>query len=413
MNATDKIKKTLARRHRAEKRFKLYGKLALLTAAAFLVFLAISIIGPGYTGFYKHEIRLPITPELLKNIPDAQLTLDEAAHLSKRALREKFPEADERREKFLLYSMMSNAAPRQLRDSIAAGNTEHWVMVSDPVDMFLKGRISGEVPEYERSVKDLQVHWLDALKAQGAVRSVFNSEFFTEGDSREPEQAGFWGSMVGSFFTIIVCLLLAFPLGVMAAIYLEEFAPKNRLTDVIEVNINNLAAVPSIIFGLLGLAVFLNVLAFPRSSPLVGGLTLALMTLPVIIITTRVSLKAVPNSLREAARGLGASPVQVVAHHVVPYALPGIMTGTILGTARAIGETAPLLMIGMVAFVADVPRHFLDPATAMPVQIYLWAGSPEAGFVEKTSTGIIVLLVMLLGMNSLAIYIRKRFETQW
>jgi phosphate transport system permease protein len=245
------------------------------------------------------------------------------------------------------------------------------------------------------------------------VRSGFNTRFLSSGDSREPELAGIWGAVAGSFLTLIVTLAIAFPLGVAAAIYLEEFAPRNRWTELIEVNINNLASVPSIVFGLLGLAVFLGAFGLPRSAPLVGGMTLALMTLPTIIITGRVAIQAVPPSIREAARGLGASPLQVVSHHVLPLALPGILTGTIIGMARALGETAPLLMIGMVAFIVDIPRGFVDAATALPVQVYLWAESPERAFVEKTSGAIIVLLGFLVLMNASAIALRRRFERRW
>ena len=245
------------------------------------------------------------------------------------------------------------------------------------------------------------------------MKKRFNTTFFTAGDSREPELAGILGAAAGSFFTLVVTLLLSFPIGVAAAVYLEEFAPKNRWTDLIEVNINNLAAVPSIIFGLLGLAVFLNFFGLPRSAPVVGGLVLTLMTLPVIIIASRSALKSVPPSIREAALGVGASEMQMVAHHVLPLALPGMLTGTIIGMARALGETAPLLMIGMVAFIVDIPAGFTDPATALPVQIYLWADSPERAFVERTSGAIIVLLAFLIIMNAVAVILRKRYERRW
>jgi phosphate transport system permease protein len=254
---------------------------------------------------------------------------------------------------------------------------------------------------------------MDALTRDGALRLAFNTRFFKVADSRYPELVGIWGGIVGSFYTLLITLALAFPLGVMAAIYLEEFAPRNRLTDLIEVNISNLAAVPSIVFGLLGLAVFLNVFGMPRSAPLAGGAVMALMSLPIIIIAARAALRAVPPSIREAALGLGASKLQVVVHHVLPLAMPGILTGTILAMAHALGETAPLLMIGMVAFIVDVPSGPLDAATVLPVQIFMWADSPERGFVEKTSAAIMVLLVFLLGMNALAIWLRKKFERRW
>ncbi|HZW58986.1 MAG TPA: phosphate ABC transporter permease PstA, partial [Woeseiaceae bacterium] len=255
--------------------------------------------------------------------------------------------------------------------------------------------------------------WIDTLLANGDLEKRFNTALFENGDSREPELAGIKGALMGSFYMLVVTIALAFPVGAAAAVYLEEFAPKNRWSDLIEVNINNLAAVPSIVYGLLGLAVFINWLALPRSAPLVGGLVLALLTLPVIIIASRAAIKAVPPSIREAALGLGASRMQVVTHHVLPLALPGMLTGAIIGMSRALGETAPLLMIGMVAFIVDVPGGFTDPATALPVQIFLWADSPERAFAERTSAAIIVLLGFLLVMNLAAVIMRKRVERQW
>ncbi|MEL6947799.1 MAG: phosphate ABC transporter permease PstA, partial [Pseudomonadota bacterium] len=268
-------------------------------------------------------------------------------------------------------------------------------------------------PEAERKISDKEIVWTEALRSAGFIESGWNTLFFSRGASREPEMAGIWGAVVGSFLTMVVTLLLSFPVGVGAAIYLEEFAPKNRLTDLIEVNINNLAAVPSIVFGLLGLAVFLNFAEFPRSAPLVGGMVLALMTLPTIIIASRAALKSVPPSIREAALGVGASKLQTVFHHVLPLAMPGMLTGTIIGMAQALGETAPLLMIGMVAFIVDVPGGFTDPATVLPVQIYMWADFPEIAFQQKTSAAIMILLGFLVIMNALAVLLRKRFERRW
>ncbi|WP_309085127.1 phosphate ABC transporter permease PstA [Chelativorans sp.] len=270
-----------------------------------------------------------------------------------------------------------------------------------------------DTPEASRKISDREIVWLDALKQQGAIESRFNTIFFFTGASREPELAGIWSAVVGSFLTMVVTLALSFPIGVAAAIYLEEFAPKNRWTNLIEVNINNLAAVPSIVFGLLGLAVFLNWFGLPRSAPLVGGMVLSLMTLPIIIIASRAALRAVPPSIRDAALGVGASKVQTVFHHVLPLAMPGIMTGTILGMAHALGETAPLLMIGMVAFIVDIPGGFTDPATILPVQIFMWADFPEPGFQQKTSAAILILLAFLIIMNAAAVILRKRFERRW
>jgi phosphate transport system permease protein len=273
--------------------------------------------------------------------------------------------------------------------------------------------VSYSTPESNRRVSDREVAWLERLREEGRIESAFNWRFFTAADSREPELAGIKGAMIGSALTLLVTLLLCLPIGVAAAVYLEEFAPKNRLTDLIEVNINNLAAVPSIVFGLLGLAVFLNFFGLPRSAPLVGGLVLALLVLPTIIIASRAALKAVPPSIKEAALGVGASHQQAIFHHVLPLAMPGIMTGTIIGMAHALGETAPLLMIGMVAFIVQPPEGFLEAATALPVQIYLWSDLPEAAFQAKTAAAIIVLLLFLFLMNGTAILLRRRFERRW
>ncbi|MCA1986622.1 MAG: phosphate ABC transporter permease PstA, partial [Desulfovibrio sp.] len=286
-------------------------------------------------------------------------------------------------------------------------------LADDDVDQLVKNHIDRKVPEIERRMSDRQIALVDSLKDRGLLERRFNKVFLTTGDSREPEQAGIWGAVMGSFYSLAITLLLSFPIGISAAVYLEEFAPKNKWTDLIEVNINNLAAVPSIVFGLLGLAVFLNFFGLPRSAPLVGGLVLTLMTLPVIIIASRAALKSVPPSIREAALGIGSSQLQTVVNHVLPLALPGMLTGAIIGMARALGETAPLLMIGMVAFIVNVPQGITDAATALPVQIYLWSDSPERGFREKTSAAILVLLAFLLAMNALAVFLRKKFERRW
>ena len=330
-----------------------------------------------------------------------------------------FPEVTGRRDKRALYSLVSSGADYQLRhlvmnDPTLIGTTVSlWAPADDDIDTFMKGHIDRDAPESDRRLKDKQIAWIDQLVAEQRIEKRFNTTFFTAGDSRDPELAGIWGAAVGSFFTLLVTLALSFPIAVAAAVYLEEFAPRNRYTDIIEVNINNLAAVPSIVFGLLGLAVFINFFGLPRSAPLVGGLVLTLMTLPTIIIASRAALKSVPPSIREAALGVGASPMQTVLYHVLPLAMPGILTGTIIGMAQALGETAPLLMIGMVAFIVDIPTGVFDPSTVLPVQIYLWADSPERAFVEKTSAAIMVLLAFLITMNALAVILRKRFERRW
>ena len=339
--------------------------------------------------------------------------------LVRNALRAQFPEVSGRGERRELYRLASVGAAYQLRDMLAAdpslvGKTVTvWVPAASTVDMLVKGNIDPSIDESLRPISDAQVVWVESLQEAGRLATRFNRALFTNGDSREPELAGIRGALMGSFYMLVVTVALAFPIGVAAAIYLEEFAPKNRWSDLIEVNINNLAAVPSIVFGLLGLAVFINWMALPRSAPLVGGLVLSLLTLPVIIIASRAAIQSVPPSIREAALGLGASRMQVVFHHVLPLALPGMLTGTIIGMSRALGESAPLLMIGMVAFIVDVPGGFTDPATALPVQVYLWADSPERAFAERTSAAIIVLLGFLLVMNLAAVIIRKRMERRW
>jgi len=387
------------------------------------------VVSRGSSAFYRAEVELDIAfdPAVLgadlasmgtAERETALLRADYAA-LVRNALRARFPDVEDRRDVRALQSLVSSGARALLADRLSESPDllgqviPIWLPAADEPDLYLKGDISRDVPESERRLSDAQIGWIDALERDGRIRTSLNRTFLTTGDSREPELAGIWGAVVGSFLTLLVTLAVSFPLGVLAAVYLEEFAPHNRWTDVIEVNINNLAAVPSIVFGLLGLAVFLNAMDLPRSAPLVGGLTLALMTLPTIIIAGRSAIQAVPPSIREAARGLGASPLQVVAHHVLPLALPGILTGTIIGMARALGETAPLLMIGMVAFIVDVPGGFTDAATALPVQVFLWAESPERGFVEKVSGAIMVLLAFLLVMNAGAIIMRQKFEKRW
>jgi phosphate transport system permease protein len=301
-----------------------------------------------------------------------------------------------------------------MRDPSLIGQTVTMaVPVSDPYDQLAKGAIDRTTPEANRRVSDEEIAWFDRLAGLGLISTPFNWGLFTNADSRFPELAGLKGALLGSFYALLVCFMISFPVGIAAAIYLEEFAPKNRVTDVIEININNLAAVPSVVFGLLALAVFLGWFGLPRSAPLVGGLTLALMTLPTIIIATRAAIKAVPPSIREAALGLGASKHQVVFGHVLPLAMPGILTGTIIGLAQALGETAPLLLIGMNAFITQAPGGVMDASTALPTQIFIWADSPERGFVSRTSAAICVLLIFLVVMNGLAVILRKRFERRW
>jgi phosphate transport system permease protein len=404
------MRRRIRRRYAAERRFRLLGLGAILVSAGFLAFLLINMFANGIGGFARTEIRVDV------DFPRSALFLDPAAlqgfgaeqALANADFDRALTEAAEAQYGEGSGALFSQGAWLGLRDAVAddpsilTRTAALWLPASTEVDVAAKSEGAAEA---ER--------WHARLAAQGRVRTGINWAFLTGSDATDPTQVGIWGAFKGSFLTMIVTLLIAFPIGVLSAVYLEEYAPRNRWTDMIEVSINNLAAVPSIIFGLLGLAVFLNVMHLPRSAPLVGGLTLALMTMPVIVIAGRNAIKSVPPSIRDAALGIGASRIQVVSHHVLPLALPGILTGTIIGMARALGETAPLLMIGMRAFVATPPGGFTDPASVLPVQIFLWSDEVSRGFVEKTSAAIIVLLVFLLAMNGVAIYLRNRFERRW
>ena len=416
-----KVEAGLARRRRREALFRGAGMLATTVGVLFLGVFFADLFGKGSSAFVQTFVQLDVEFDEEVIAPGGELDLVYADFdgLVRNALRAEFPDVRGRGDRRQLYKLVSIGAGYQMRDMLEANpellGTEQtiWVPASSTVDMLVKGNIDASLEESRRPISDLQIGWVRQLEDTGRLQTRFNKALFSNGDSRDPELAGIKGALMGSFYMLIVTVLLAFPIGVAAAIYLEEFAPKNRWSDLIEVNINNLAAVPSIVFGLLGLAVFINWMSIPRSAPLVGGLVLSLLTLPVIIIASRAAIKAVPPSIREAALGLGASKMQVVFHHVMPLALPGMLTGTIIGMSRALGESAPLLMIGMVAFIVDVPAGFSDPATALPVQIYLWADSPERAFAERTSAAIIVLLGFLLVMNLTAVIIRKRMERKW
>lgn len=405
-----------------EKRFKAYGIISIIIALTLLTILFVSIFSQGYTAFQETRIQLPVYFD--QEILDPNKTSDwneiKKANfngLVKQSVRNLFPEVSGRSNKRKLYKIVSSSAEYQIRSivnndlSIIGSKQNIWVLADDDVDMLIKGNINRNLPENERRIDDQELMWIEYLESENLIKKVFNKTLFTSGDSSESEQSGILVALLGSFYALLITLVLSFPIGIATAVYLEEFAPKdNKFVDFIEVNINNLAAVPSIIFGLLGLAIFLNFFEMPRSAPLVGGMVLSLMTLPRIIIPARAALKSVPPSIREGALGLGASNVQAVFHHVLPIATPGMLTGTIIGMAQALGESAPLLVIGMVAFIVDIPQGFTDPATALPVQIYLWADTPERGFVERTAAVIMVLLIFLVLMNSLAIYLRKKFE---
>jgi phosphate transport system permease protein len=404
------MQQRIRRRYAAERRFRWVGLGAVLLSASFLAFLLISMLGNGARGFTQAEVRLDVDfprsalfldPATLKGFgADAALAGADIDGAVRTAVQAQYGAAGA--------GILSDSAWLQVREEIRENpailgrKAVFWLPASPAIDVAAK---SDGTPEAERIY--------DILAGRDAVKTGLNLNFLTGSDATDPTAVGIWGAFKGSLLTMLVTLALAFPIGVLSAVYLEEYAPRNRWTDLIEVSINNLAAVPSIIFGLLGLAVFLNFMHLPRSAPLVGGLTLALMTMPVIVIAGRNAIKSVPPSIRDAALGIGASRIQVVFHHVLPLALPGILTGTIIGMARALGETAPLLMIGMRAFLASPPGGLTDPATVLPVQIFLWSDEVSRGFVEKTSAAIIVLLVFLLAMNGLAIYLRNKFERRW
>jgi len=416
----------IKKRNRAEKRFQWLGRISIGFGVACVLFLFTDIISKGYSAFVQTYVNIEITfdEEVLGLTPESTEKEIKAASFGsffKKSLRAQYPEIKGRKEKRELYALFTSDMPLILRDMVVAdpsimGTTQTVSMVADDdFDVYYKhtyGRNLSEEDKVSR-LSEGQEAIVIALAEEGKVETKFNTIFFSKADSREPELAGIKGAIVGSILTLLVTLLLSFPIAVATAIYLEEFAPTNKITDFIEVNINNLAAVPSVIFGLLGLAIFINFFGMPRSVPLLGGVVLALMTLPTIIISSRAAIKAVPPSIREAAYGMGASKVQTVTHHVLPLAMPGMLTGTIIGMAQALGETAPLLMIGMVAFIVDVPAGVTDSATVLPVQIFLWSDSPERAFVEKTSAAIMVLLTFLILMNSFAVWLRKRLERRW
>ncbi len=416
---SDAAKARRKRRHAANGRLQWMGIAAISTAIALLFILVASIVVSGYKGFSKTRVVIPIT--LSADLVDAEDILSAPwRNIVRDGIADLFPDAEGKGLRDL-QSIPTNNAQFILRDAVIAdpsliGRTFDFpVAVADPFDQLNKGEIDRDLPARlrPRGLSDESIAYFDALDEEGRIESSLNWDLLTSSDSRFPELAGLKGAIVGSAYALLVCFLISFPVGIASAVYLEEFAPKNRLTDFIEVNINNLAAVPSIVFGLLGLAVFLGWFGLPRSAPLVGGMVLSLMTLPTIIIVTRASLKAVPPSIREAALGMGASKHEVILHHVLPLALPGILTGTIIGLAQALGETAPLLLIGMNAFITSPPEGILAPATALPTQIFIWADSPERGFRALTSAGILILLGFLVIMNGLAIFLRQRLERTW
>jgi len=419
----EKIIQLRKKRSAADRRFKTYGLIATLMGMAILFILLFTIFSKGYSSFQKTVIELDVTfdQETLKITPNATYAEQVEAKffkVKKNAIANALPDLSKKDIK-LMKKMFSINVDKEIKEYFLQNpnilNTTQKLLVTahSDVDQMLKGNAKRNIEEKKRKLNDRQLEFFDEFVFTGRLKSKFNNFFFTNADSRHPELAGIAGSFVGSLFTLITVFLLAFPIGIGASIYLEEFAPKNKFTELIEVNIANLAAVPSIVFGLLGLGILLNVFGFPRSTPLVGGTVLALMTLPTIIIACRASLKAVPPSIKEGALAMGASKMQAVFHHQVPLALPGTLTGTIIGLAQALGETAPLIMIGMIAFIPNIPTGFTEPSAALPVQIYLWVESAERGFQEKTAAAIMMILIFLFLMNAIAVFLRSRFERKW
>ena len=419
-----KSEKIIKNRYAAETRFRIYGKIAVGIGILTVCFLLYTVFSAGYSAFKSTSVAvdLDLDPNLMRletSVTSDNIAKADMLNLLRRNLIKIYPEIRKRRERKDLFLMFSSVAPQEIRHWVqknleSIGTKQRfWLTASSSLDQIYKGNAPRDIEEKSRLLSDLQLNLLDQWNSEGKIRSNFNWYFFRNGDSRSAEIAGIGGAVMGSLLSLLVCFFLSFLIGIATAVYLEEFAPKNRWTEWIEVNINNLAAVPSIIFGLLGLAILLNFFGMPRGTPLVGGTVLSLMTLPTIIIACRSSLKAVPPSIREGAFAMGATPVQVVLHHVLPLAMPGTFTGTIIGLSQALGETAPLLMIGMFAFVVDIPTSPVEPSSSIPVQIYLWAESAERGFVEKTAAAIMAILVFLILMNSLAVYLRNRFERRW
>ncbi|QDF27789.1 phosphate ABC transporter permease PstA [Halarcobacter anaerophilus] len=378
---------TLNKRHRSSKRFKVFTVTSLVFSIAFLAFFLYDMITKGTPAFKQAYLHINVTYS------------QEAKNNYRKAIDRKYSRVVSR--------AWLRTVPTQMEENpeLIGKTIKTWVLADDQVDQYIKGHY------YKLKRKDRAL--IDDMKAYGEIDLKFSKLFFQNGDSKAPEYAGLKSAIVGSILTLIITMLFAFPVGVMTAIYLEEFADDNKFTQTIEVNINNLAAIPSILFGLLGLAIFINLFGLPRSSPLVGGLTLALMTLPIIIVSSRAALRAVPDSIRQAGYGLGLTKIEVTRDHVLPLAFPGILTGSIIGLAQAMGETAPLIIIGMIAFIPDAPGSILEAATVMPAQLFTWAGMPERMYVEKTAAGIMVLLTILISLNSLAIYLRKKYEVKW
>ena len=414
---------SLKSRRRQETSFKLLGIAAIFMALFFLASLMFSILSKGLPGFFQYYITLEVELDRERldpagDLSDQSLFDGQAKKIIQEAILAETG-AKKRKEKKAARKLLSNGSDLRLVSYVKANpellNSRQLVKfaLDDDADSYFRGFVKKQTPEKRRRLSDLQIDYLDQLQADGLVSYEISDYLFFGSASRNAEMAGIKGATIGSLLTLVVCFVIAFPIGVATAVYLEEFAPKNKITELIEININNLAAVPSVVFGILGLAIFINIFGMPRSIPLVGGMVLALMTLPTIIISSRAAIKAVPPSIRDGALGVGASKVQATTHHVVPLAIPGMLTGTIIGMAQALGETAPLLMIGMVAFIVDIPGGVTDPGTVLPVQIFMWADFAERMFIQKTSSAIIILLLFLIIMNGGAIWLRKKLERRW
>lgn len=418
-----RLSENLRKRKAAEIRFQWIGKGAIGLAMIFLAVLFISIFSKGIPGFFQHYVTLEINLDAKRLDPKGNASIEslysgDARGIINEAI-SKIVQPEGRSEKRDARKIVSSGGEKRLRgmilkDPSLLGKTLHVTFaVDDDIDSFLRGFIDRKTPEADRRISDNMISFVDKLEEENLISYKISDYLFLGSASRNAEMAGIKGAFIGSIITLAICLSISFPLGVATAVYLEEFAPKNRYIEFIEININNLAAVPSVVFGILGLAIFINIFGIPRSIPLVGGIVLALMTLPTIIISSRAAINAVPPSIKDAALSIGASKHQAIFHHVVPLALPGMLTGTIIGMAQALGETAPLLMIGMVAFIVDIPGGVTDPATVLPVQIFMWADFAERMFIHKTSAAIIVLLVFLITMNIGAIWLRKKLERRW
>ena len=423
IEASEIVKSSIKKRRAKDSRLRLYGRIAIGMATCFLLFMFFSIFTKGYPGFFQYYVTLDIKFDRERidpkgDLSDTSLYEGEASKIVNESL-------------FSIINPKGRKAKKEARKIVSSGKdvriaklvkndpslfgtvTKVKFALDDDIDSFLRGYINRDTPESERRISDNVIAFVDKLSEENRISYEFSDYILQGSASGNPEMAGIKGAFFGSILTLSVCLLIAFPLGVATAVYLEEIAKKNRITEIIEVNINNLAAVPSVVFGIMGLAIFISIFGMPRSIPLIGGMVLALMTLPTIIISSRAAIRAVPPSVRDAAYGVGASKLQVIFHHVIPLAMPGMLTGTIIGMAQALGETAPLLMIGMVAFIVDVPNSVMDPGTVLPVQIFMWADFAERMFIQKTSAAIIILLGFLITMNAFAIYLRKKLERRW